>query len=1502
MPDATASCKLIDPIIQVARHNHLDIPTLLSAAGLKHGTLDQAGARIPTSTLVVLLEQLARRTGNTRIALRIGDATQPRILGSVGFLMTTADTLAQAYQSLADYLPLLIEGIQLRIERGPRDTVLELQTSAGRMLVEWLMACLYNWSRNLTGMQIPVARVDFAFPAAAAVQPYQQFFAAEISFASDRNRLVLPTQYLDRPCLDTNPELYRLHQTLADDLLSTTGQGGALVARVRTLIRQRLKTGRADFSRHDVAAALNLSLRTLQRKLDRQNTHFQLLYDQTRRELAIELIQRGNRSLGEISYQLGFSGLSAFQKAFQRWTGSSPGTFRQQQARSGTSTPPQRLAERIGACGLTEARFYPLALQIVDLVNSTPTLRPESPELSPYGLSVIASHRGPWQLKWLDTVRPLSLDVLQYRAPETFGLLPDIPDRRATVYSLGCLLYFMLHGHPPHPGHQLRPLIRSRLNQAPDIRRDLSTPLRQLLAKLLALPVAERYPALEPLREDLERCQQQLTAPQHTPDSSSAGTVQHLPLLSLPSLLLRDRDKARLEQQLQQTRDGQGRLLLILGPCGSGKSALLNALRTELAPSGARVLATRFQAQPGAGHPNALTELLRQLVFQECAASDAQFSHWRHRLLDLPQENLQQLTALLPETATLLTQPAAADPPPPELHPGALFGKLLRLSLSDQLVIICLDDLHHADSAAVATLNLLTGLLENARLLIVCTYNADDTPASNPFSHQLPLLRELARSTELTLESLSLEDIRSLLARLLECSDAERAQLAERLYRKSRGKLPELEKQLQQLQSLYGLEFDPLSRRWKWQPDAMPSTPPDSVPPSTQLVAGFARLPKRTRDLLTMAAVAGSHFDAKLLAIACNQSWEGVTTRLAPAIAGALICPLTAEAAGPHYRFATPSLGRYLCGNLAVAHRAASHRSLGRALLPPHRDDAGDEDFFRALKHLNRAQCLVPDPAATLELARLNLEAGRRARDTGALTPAREHLQRGCTWLEAVPATQAMSLAFELGLSHAELESQGGHYPAAQAIFTRLKHHATDSQALTRLSLALSSHCHRQGQTREALQALLGRLTDCGIRLPADPQAQLGQALVLAQQLIAPDSASATLPQPALPDTDADRVTDSVTDSDALLQQLCQLADQLADSNLALCALAQMAQLTGQGAGSAHAWAGRAFISSWLCGDNHQGQHAAQQARVLATAQEPASRARTLLLLGARIEPWTTPLEHSIETLQTAHSLACEAGDWNTAAQATMIGGNSRWMRGEPLDVLASALGDQQQRLGQLHNPVLEQRLQGSVIRLLRGLGALPGGQGALAAPLAVPDPAMEPDPWCLVTDCATAYLLNRRDDWPRLLLQAPAAETALSGFCALSELVFFTALMRVELCRHVTSRRRTELLRLLLHDETRMTLWSEQNPATFGHRRALLEAEKAALMEQHGQASHAFEDAIARSADANCLHIQALANEGYGRYWLRQGRRPVALYFIAEAQRLYRYWHAPAKLLQLQG
>ncbi|MFC6672619.1 AraC family transcriptional regulator ligand-binding domain-containing protein [Marinobacterium aestuariivivens] len=114
--------------------------------------------------------------------------------------MATADTLAQALQCLADYLPLLIEGVQLRIERGREDCELSLEGACGDHLALWLLACLHSWSRQLTGTQIPPSRVEFSFETGADTAPYRQFFAAEVRFESPEARLVLPSRYLDRPC------------------------------------------------------------------------------------------------------------------------------------------------------------------------------------------------------------------------------------------------------------------------------------------------------------------------------------------------------------------------------------------------------------------------------------------------------------------------------------------------------------------------------------------------------------------------------------------------------------------------------------------------------------------------------------------------------------------------------------------------------------------------------------------------------------------------------------------------------------------------------------------------------------------------------------------------------------------------------------------------------------------------------------------------------------------------------------------------------------------------------------------------------------------------------------------------------------------------------------------------------------------------------------------------------------------------------------------------------
>ena len=100
-----------------------------------------------------------------------------------------------------------------------------------------------------------------------------------------------------------------------------------LVAKVQAVIIQQLSTGRP--SQASIAKALNMSLRNLQRKLKQEGTTFRQLVDDIRRQLATQFIQENSRSIGEISYNLGFSEPANFTRAFKSWTGISPKQYRQ---------------------------------------------------------------------------------------------------------------------------------------------------------------------------------------------------------------------------------------------------------------------------------------------------------------------------------------------------------------------------------------------------------------------------------------------------------------------------------------------------------------------------------------------------------------------------------------------------------------------------------------------------------------------------------------------------------------------------------------------------------------------------------------------------------------------------------------------------------------------------------------------------------------------------------------------------------------------------------------------------------------------------------------------------------------------------------------------------------------------------------------------------------------------------------------------------------------------
>jgi AraC-like DNA-binding protein len=103
-------------------------------------------------------------------------------------------------------------------------------------------------------------------------------------------------------------------------------QADGLMVSVRRAIGETMRHGEPTLGQ--VAARLALGARTLQRRLKQENLAFKGLIDDTRRQFALRYLRDPANTLSEVSYLLGFSEVSAFNRAFRRWTGSTPSEYR----------------------------------------------------------------------------------------------------------------------------------------------------------------------------------------------------------------------------------------------------------------------------------------------------------------------------------------------------------------------------------------------------------------------------------------------------------------------------------------------------------------------------------------------------------------------------------------------------------------------------------------------------------------------------------------------------------------------------------------------------------------------------------------------------------------------------------------------------------------------------------------------------------------------------------------------------------------------------------------------------------------------------------------------------------------------------------------------------------------------------------------------------------------------------------------------------------------------
>ena len=308
----------------------IDPVPILEQVNIDPGQITDPNVRFPTTRIMHLWELSAAATGDPCVGLRVAEQFQPAVLHGLGLAWLSSDTLRDAFRRLVRYSRFIDALGDVSIEDTSHTTDLVIRgLEIGPLMVyedgDARMAILVRLCRLIAGSMINPARVVMQRPEAVCPELFDAVFAAPIEYDAPEYRLCFDRELVDRPLETAHPELARMNDQTVVDYLARFDRA-SITMQVRSKIIETLPDGVPQ--QQSIAETLNVSLRSLQRRLKSEQTNFRNLLDNTRKALAVQYIRESHRSLGEITYLLGFSEPSNFNRAFKRWTGKTPAEFR----------------------------------------------------------------------------------------------------------------------------------------------------------------------------------------------------------------------------------------------------------------------------------------------------------------------------------------------------------------------------------------------------------------------------------------------------------------------------------------------------------------------------------------------------------------------------------------------------------------------------------------------------------------------------------------------------------------------------------------------------------------------------------------------------------------------------------------------------------------------------------------------------------------------------------------------------------------------------------------------------------------------------------------------------------------------------------------------------------------------------------------------------------------------------------------------------------------------
>lgn len=326
------SINVLRGLTTALRDRSLDPIRLLREAELDSDLLERPKSSVELPVLTRLMRTASQLVGDPGLGLYFGEKAPMQSLGMLGEVLTHAPTLRAAISELPNYLPLVFPTGRFRLlEEGDRAYLIYeapfCDAPSARFCTELSLAFAARIGRQLVPSSRPLeARVRHGAPRYA--ERYAAAFGCPVRFEAQRSELVFARTLLDVPQPFVDEPLWRMLKRRADELLVQERARELLHERVKQVLRHEVDLGSVNPG--NIARRLGVSPRSLRRRLGDEGHSLSALADEVRRELALSELANPEIPIKRIADRVGFSEVSAFHRAFKRWTGVTPARYRAQ--------------------------------------------------------------------------------------------------------------------------------------------------------------------------------------------------------------------------------------------------------------------------------------------------------------------------------------------------------------------------------------------------------------------------------------------------------------------------------------------------------------------------------------------------------------------------------------------------------------------------------------------------------------------------------------------------------------------------------------------------------------------------------------------------------------------------------------------------------------------------------------------------------------------------------------------------------------------------------------------------------------------------------------------------------------------------------------------------------------------------------------------------------------------------------------------------------------------